>query len=258
MSGLPCIPLASSCIQYQRLQFLREQMARLEEAWHRSPRLGTVSTGWPEFDRMLPSGGFLWGSLVEWLSPGDGSGVMSLALRAVASACSRGSFLIIFDSLGEFYPLGAFYLGIPPENLVIIRPKNERDKHWALVQTLRGAEGCIVVASLQRLDSLSFRRLQLAAERGGSLGVFIRPPGARPEPSWAEVRLWAEPISAKKGTFAGGLIASRRWQIQILRCRGKWQPSQILEIELDAQTPTVRCFPQLAHPEIFARVTTSA
>jgi hypothetical protein len=38
-----------------------------------------------------------------------------------------------------------------------------------------------------------FRRWQLAAERGGSVGLLMRPSTARAAPSWADVRIAVEP-----------------------------------------------------------------
>jgi len=50
------------------------------------------------------------------------------------------------------------------------------------------------VADVQRLSWLEARRLQLAAEQGGGLGLLIRPEAVRHQPSWADVRLLVEPL----------------------------------------------------------------
>jgi hypothetical protein len=60
---------------------------------------------------------------------------------------------------------------------------------WAAVQALRSPVVAAVWTMIDRLDARNFRRLQLAAEAGRTLGVLIRNASARGQPSWAEVRL---------------------------------------------------------------------
>ena len=47
-------------------------------------------------------------------------------------------------------------------------------------------------ATIDQLDSRAFRRLQLAAQAGRTLGMLIRLGSAREEPSWADVTLEVE------------------------------------------------------------------
>ena len=80
-----------------------------------------------------------------------------------------------------------------------------------------------------KLDGRTFRRLQLAAEQGGGLGLLIRPATVRGEPSWADVRLLIEPL---RGTRETG----RLLRVVLLRCRGG-DPlrggGQTVEVEID-------------------------
>jgi hypothetical protein len=99
------------------------------------------------------------------------------------------------------------------------------------------------------LADREFRRLQLAAETGGTLGLLVRPAQARDEPSWADLRLLVEPVirtsepvirtsepagnalkvssgrkaaaRAAEGAAAGAEAdTARRLRIEILRARG--------------------------------------
>jgi hypothetical protein len=45
------------------------------------------------------------------------------------------------------------------------------------------------------LNANMFRRWQLAAERGGSIGLLARPLTARSRPSWADVQLMVTPLA---------------------------------------------------------------
>ena len=162
-----------------------------------------LSSGCPALDRALPEKGFRPGTLVEWLSRGEGDGTATLAFRAAAGAfaprsAGGGGAVVVLDRTGEFYPLAAVAQGIEPARLIVVHPGNKADHAWALDQALRCPAVAAVVAwpeSLDgKLDGRTFRRLQLAAEQGGGLGLLIRPESVRCQPSWADVRLLVEPL----------------------------------------------------------------
>ena len=132
----------------------------------------------------------------RWLSAAAG------ALRAAVGACRaagacRGA-VVVLDRSGEFYPLAAVAQGIEPARLIVVHPGNKADHAWALDQALRCPAVAAVVAwpeSLDgKLDGRTFRRLQLAVEQGGGLGLLIRPESVHAQPSWADVRLLVEPL----------------------------------------------------------------
>jgi hypothetical protein len=64
----------------------------------------------------------------------------------------------------------------------------------------------------------------LAAEKGGSLGVLVRPVRNRGEPSFAEVR-WA--VQSLPSAANG----ARRWRVELLRARRQMTGGSI-ELEL--------------------------
>jgi hypothetical protein len=95
------------------------------------------------------------------------------------------------------------------------------------------------------------RRLQLAAETGGGLGIFIRPAATLHAPSFAAVRLWLSPLPS------GAMC--RRIAVQVLRCHpgaGAFLPSppstgergeclRSALVEIDDATGDVRAFSPL-------------
>ena len=103
-------------------------------------------------------------------------------------------------------------------------------------QALRCPAVAATVAWPERLDGRTFRRLQLAAEAGGGLGLLLRPSRARDEPSWAEIRLRVEPLPA------AGPEAGRRLRVEVLRCRGQAE-GQRVELEIDDATRIVHLAP---------------
>ena len=176
--------------------------------------MSALSSGCPALDRALPENGFRPGTLVEWLFRGEGDGTATLAfraaaeaLRAVAGACRGGGAVVVLDRTGEFYPLAAVAQGIEPGRLIVVHPGNKADHTWALDQALRCPAVAAVVAwpeSLDgKLDGRTFRRLQLAVEQGGGLGLLVRPESVRSQPSWADVRLLGRTAAAARRLMAG-------------------------------------------------------
>ena len=167
-------------------------------------RAPALSSGCPALDRALPEKGFRPGTLVEWLSRGEGDGTATLGFprrRRGRAGRVGGGAVVVLDRTGEFYPLAAVAQGIEPARLIVVHPGNKADHAWALDQALRCPAVAAVVAwpeSLDgKLDGRTFRRLQLAAEQGGGLGLLIRPESVRAQPSWADVRLLVEPLPSR-------------------------------------------------------------
>jgi hypothetical protein len=199
-------------------------------------------------DRLLPGGGFRRGTLVEWLAAGQGTGATTLALAAARQACRDGGALVVLDACREFYPLAAVRLGIALDRLIVVQAVTPADQHWALDQALRCPGVAAVLAWPAKLEGLLFRRLQLAAEIGGGLGLLIRPESARQEPSWAEVRLEVEPLPGSLSADSGlSADCRRRWRIHVLRCRGG-NGDRSVEVEVDDETRAVHLAAELAHP----------
>ena len=157
----------------------------------------TFSTGVAALDRLLPGGGLRHGMLVEWLAELPGCGAATLGLLAAREACRAGGMLVVLDRMRAFYPPAAAGWGVDPARLIVVRPRTPRDEIWAAVQSLRSPVVAAVWTMIDRLDSRNFRRLQLAAEAGGTLGVLVRGASARGQPSWADVRLGVK--STEKG-----------------------------------------------------------
>ena len=215
-----------------RIEALRRQIARLEQP---RPTGGNapISSGCGPLDRLLPGGGFRRATLVEWLSAGEGSGAASLAMAAASQACRDGGAVVVLDRRREFYPPAAVRLGIELQDLIVVQAGSEADNQWALDQALRCPGVAAVLAWPEKLDGRTFRRLQLAAEEGGGLGLLIRPLAARREPSWADLRLLVEPLPAEP--LAG---CKRRLRIHLLRCHGAASGRNV-DLEIDDETHTV-------------------
>lgn len=241
-----------------RVEDLRRQIARLERS---RPWGGDtpIRSGCGPLDRLLPGGAFRRGTLTEWLSAGEGCGATTLALSAALQACrpaggrleqstfeGSGGALVVLDRSREFCPPAAIRLGIAIEDLIVVQTGSQADHGWALDQALRCPGVAAVLAWPERLDGRTFRRLQLAVEEGGGLGLLIRPPAARHEPSWADVRLLVEPLPAEPSRGQ-----KRRLRVHLLRCRGQTSGRNV-DLEIDDETHPVHPAARLADPTAYA------
>jgi len=179
---------------------LRRQVARLESAALPEDDR-PISTGIKALDRLLPAGGLRRGTLVEYLSPGEGCGAGTLAISAARQACGEEKALVVVGTSNGarsgpatwFYPPAAAAWGIELSRLILLRPANQQDALWALDQALRCPGVGAVWAACDRLDVRALRRLQLAAETGGTLGLLFRPDRLQGQPTWADVQWRVSP-----------------------------------------------------------------
>ena len=208
---------------------LREDLARLSGNANELVRQ-SVTSGCLALDDLLPDRGFARGTFVEWLGEGVGSGAGLLALVAAREACREGGVAVVIDTGRRFYPPAAAAWEMDLNRLLLVRPENDKDAHWAVDQALRCPRVAAVLAWPQRIPNRIFRRWQLSAEAGGCLGFLVRPAVVQTQPSWAETRLRVIP-RASQG----------HWQmtLEILRCRGVLHKNQ-LEIAIDEQAGKIQ------------------
>ena len=219
---------------------LRAQLQRLERA-RQTTNQGIFSTGCEPLDRLLPRRGLSRGTLIEWLAMGEASGAMWLALIAAREACQEDGPLVVIDGRGTFYPPAATAAGVDLERLIVVRPSSAREETWALDQSLRSEGAGTVLCMTDRLGQRALRRLQLAAEASGGVGLLVRPASVRHEPCWSEARLLVEPRAGTTG---------RRLSVEVLRTRGTVADELIaerkLELEIDDETGVMRAIARLA------------
>lgn len=171
--------------------------------------LGDQRTGFAALDRQLPGRGWPRGGLIELLAARPGSGELRLlqpVLRAEAQCWIQPPHIPYAPALGR--------AGIPLERLLLIRPRSEDEALWAATRVLRSGVYPQVLAWLSTHCMTALRRLQLAAEVGGTRLFLFRPVAALRQPSPAVLRLYLEP--AHQGLY-----------IRILKCRGG-QPGALI------------------------------
>jgi protein ImuA len=212
--------MLAASVQRDILDVLRRQLDVPQR-----PAAGSFSSGCQALDRILPGGGCHRGTLIEYLSDG-GSGAVALALIAAREACRDGGSLVVIDRIHSFYPPAAINFSVDL-NTIIVRPHSRMDQLWALHQSLSCQGVGAVLCWPDKLNDKAFLSLQLAAENGGAVGLFVRPLSVRGHPSWSELQLLIEPL--------GALKKRRRMRVNVVRCRNG-QAGSAVDLELDDET----------------------
>jgi protein ImuA len=238
-----------------------------------------ISSGSSAMDRCLPGGGYALGSMVELVHgmggvtrvPGEGDrsrvrsglpvrglGVLAIALRLAREWIADGKYLVVVDREERLYVPGLVSLGIPCERLIVLRPRSESDAIWGMDQALRSPAVGGVIASVQHLDDRVARRLQLATEQGGGLGILLRDVvSARLHPSWSEVQ-WRVQAAERDRNWemrwfdlelmrANGGQTGGRVRLG-LSARGEWVEGSVAKGVQHEQTAAKHLAAQLAQP----------
>ena len=199
-------------------------------------------TGLAAFDALPPGGAFARGAVHELLhAPGHAAPMFPTAWLAKCAA--EQNAVVWSDPARELYPPALAALGIPLERLFLLHPASEADQIWALAECLRCRGVSAVVAALpprQRISRVEARRLQLAAEQGGGVGLLMRSAAGRSSNVHAAVTRWL--VRSESGERN-----VQRWRIQLIFGHGgQVGQSVILEHHRDYAKPLL---PHLAaHP----------
>jgi hypothetical protein len=157
-----------------------------------APTRPVWSTGKSALDARLPGGGWPTASLIEVLLDDSGLGEVQLFLPAlVASQRASGDvpWLVWISPPHEPYAPALAQQGIELTRLLVVRPNTAMEALWAAEQALGSGVCAAVLLWLKGTDDRWLRRLKLAAEEGGALGVLFRPERHRFESSPASLRL---------------------------------------------------------------------
>jgi protein ImuA len=228
-----------------RLQFLAELGLKC------AGKRGFV-TGLKAIDSLTPNGCFASGAIHELLyAPADGrpmffaavlgqatcGGIAENNRSAKADPTADPTPFIWCDPEGELYPPALAAMGIDLSQVYVLRPKNPADEIWAITECLRCKGAGAVVASPRKLSRIEARRLQLAAETGGTVGLFLRPTGPGSHIYAAATRWLVSPFPGQRTV--------QRWKIQLVHGHGG-RIGQSAYLERCRETHSVRALEKLA------------
>ncbi len=159
---------------------------------HQSSSRPVWSTGRSVLDARLPGGGWPTASLIEVLLDAPGLGEVQLFLPALVQAQrveGDTPWLVWIAPPHEPFAPALAQHGIDLDRLLVVRPVAATEALWAAEQALASGVCAAVLLWLKGTDDRWLRRLKLAAEAGGAVGVLFRPERHRFESSPAGLRM---------------------------------------------------------------------
>ncbi len=187
--------MSSPPLDRDQLRTRLEHMGRTAHADDQG-RPTAQPTGFANFDALLPGGGWPVGAITELMPETQGIGELSLLLPALAKLSRAGRYLVWIAPPCLPYPPALAQHGLVLNRVVLVQARDTPSVLWAAEQALRCPAIGAVLAWPAALDDRRVRRLQLAAETGGSCGLLYRPPTAALQPSPAALRLRLKALNA--------------------------------------------------------------
>ncbi|UXS43111.1 damage-inducible protein (plasmid) [Agrobacterium tumefaciens] len=201
---------------------LRERIARLEGGQARTQAF--LPFGVEIIDRVLPGGGLRLGALHEIAGGANGAvdGAAAALFAASIAARLKGKVLWCVTRPDLFAPAIA-QVGLPPGRVIYVEAGDEVSVLACFEEGLRHGGPTAVVAELARLSMTASRRLQLAAESSGAIGIALRrwrrqteaADFGQPTASTTRWRVTALPSSPLPVPGVG----RARWHLELIRAR---------------------------------------
>src|SRR5438105_1585322 len=159
------------------------------------------------------------------------------------TACGERA-IVWSDPQRRLYPPAIAASGIPLGRLLILWPKNEKDELWALTECLRCSGVGVALACPKNLSTIEARRLQLAAERGGGVGILLRPASAASTPYAAATRWLVSAIAGERTV--------QKWKVQLIHGHGG-QVGKTVILEACRARNSVRVFETVGDRSVSAK-----
>ena len=205
------------------IDILREKIRRIEAGARRIS--GVLPFGVAVMDRHLPGGGLELGALHEVAGGGGGTvhGAAAALFATGIAARSGGPVLWCIARHDVFAPALA-QAGLPSDKVVYVEAGNEEGVLACFEEGLRHNGLSAVIAEVTRLSLTNSRRLQLAAESGGTIGIALRRWRRQEDAvdygqaTAAATRWRVTSLPQRPSSYPG--LARPRWQVELIRCRG--------------------------------------
>ena len=175
-------------------------------------------------DRHLPGGGLALGALHEVAGGGNGAidGAAAALFAAGIAARLRGQVLWCVTRQDLFAPALA-QAGLVPDRVIYVEAGDEMSVLVCFEEGLRHGGLGAAVAEVARLSMIASRRLQLAAESSGAIGIAIRRWRRQTEaadfgqPAASVTRWRVSALPATSLPVPG--VGRARWRLELIRCR---------------------------------------
>lgn len=209
---------------------LKAQIRAQEMGARASGTLPTLPFGVPEIDDTLPTGGLSLGAVHEVIGGGPDASFGAAATLFLGGilARTRGPIIWAVRSRDLFAPALAG-VGLHPDRVIYVEAGDTKTVLLVVEEALQHVGLASVVGEIDGSIGLTAsRRLQLAAETSGVLGLLLRRPrrltddqAAEPTAARTRWRVTAVPSGpALPWSPSTPGLARARWRVELLRCRG--------------------------------------
>lgn len=221
------------------IESLRAQIEKIEGRSRR--RRLVLPFGIAELDARLPGEGLARGALHEVAGGGNGAvdGAAAALFSAGIAARTKGKVLWCITRPDLFAPALA-QAGLSPDRVIYVEAGDEATVLACMEEGLRHGGLGAVVAEVARLTMTASRRLQLAAEDGGSIGIALRRWRRQMEatdfgqPTAAMTRWRVSALPSQALPVPG--VGRHRWLVELIRARA----GESADFELEACDDTGR------------------
>lgn len=184
-----------------------------------------IATGFASLDALLPEKGWPQDEVIELLAPRWGCGELPLITPALKHLSQQERWIVWVNPPWLPYAPGLANAGIDISRVIIVTTQSPQEALWAAEESLQSGCCSAVLGWPENPLPQHIKRLQLAAQKGGSLCVLNRGLKHAQQPSPAPLRI-------ELGSSAHAL------QLRILKCRGSWGSNWItLDHSQDNRTP---------------------
>ncbi|MBW9115684.1 ImuA family protein [Rhizobium cauense] len=201
---------------------LRERISHLEG--NKARRAQTLPFGVREIDNHLPGGGLSFGAIHEFAGGGAGTvdGAAAALFAAGIAARTKGKVIWCLTRPDLFFPALA-QAGLHPNRVIFVEADREEDVLASMEEALSFGGLGAVVAELVRLPMTASRRLQLAAEKSGTIGLVVRRWRRQTEASdfgqpTASTTRWRVSVMPSQELPVPG-VGRARWFLELMRVK---------------------------------------
>jgi protein ImuA len=200
------------------------------------------------WDELAPAHHFARGAIHELLFDAPHGQPEFVAALLAQKAAGLLLPVIWCDRRAQVYPPALASAGFDLTKFYLLHPDSESAAAWAIAECLRcRGVGAVIAAGPTRLSRIEARRLQLAAERGGSVGILLRQRGRGDDIYAAATRWLVQPYPGER--------TIQRWAIQLLHGHGG-RVGQTVILECCRETNSVRALEKLDHRSVAETVKT--
>lgn len=212
---------------------LREQVERLTGRPLRDRAV--LPFGVTELDARLPGGGLMLGALHEVAGGGNGAidGAAAALFVAGIAARTRGKVLWCIARPDLFAP-ALSQAGLKSDRVIYLEGGDDKTVLTCFEEGLRHGGLGAAVAEVARLPMVASRRLQLAAEGSGTIGIALRRWRRQTDaadfgqPTAATTRWRVSALPSTPLPVPG--VGRPRWLVELIRCRA----GESADFELEA------------------------